>query len=177
MGQTQPPPHITTPRLYLRPPTQVDAARLTDLMGDLDVARMTARTPHPYGVSDAKAFIAQANAQGHGIDRVFAIHFGSSGLVGCIGLFTSDRGRPEIGYWIGKPFWGQGLATEALGALQNWAAVHLGLRYLTAGYFADNPSSGVVLTKAGFLLTGEVQTLFSKARQELVQCKMAVWLA
>jgi RimJ/RimL family protein N-acetyltransferase len=138
---------------------------------------MSSRMPHPYQSSDADTYIAQVLAQRDPKNRALMIEFGQDGIVGAIGLFLSVKGQPEIGYWIGKPFWGQGLATEALNALQAWASQDLGLRYLTAGHFADNDASGQVLTKAGFLYTGEVRTLFSAARKTDVPTRMMVWLA
>jgi RimJ/RimL family protein N-acetyltransferase len=177
MGQTQPPPDIITPRLRLRAPKTSDAPRLTELARDWDIVRMSSRMPHPYQLSDADTYIAQVLAQRDPKNRALLIEHGQSGIVGAIGLFLSVKGQPEIGYWIGKPFWGQGLATEALNALQTWARQDLGLRYLTAGHFADNDASGQVLVKAGFLYTGEVRNLFSASRKTDVPTRMMVWLA
>jgi RimJ/RimL family protein N-acetyltransferase len=177
MGQTQPLPDIITPRLRLRAPKTSDAPRLTELARDWDIVRMSSRMPHPYQPSDADAYIAQVMAQRDPKNRAMLIDYGQGGIVGAIGLFSSVQGQPEIGYWIGKPFWGQGLATEALSALQAWASQDLGLRYLTAGHFADNDASGQVLIKTGFLYTGEVRTLFSASRKTDVPTRMMVWLA
>lgn len=177
MGQTQPLPDLVTPRLRLRAPKPSDAPRLTELARDWDIVRMTSRMPHPYQRSDAEAYIAQVMGQTDPKARTLMIEHGQDGLTGAIGLFPSQTGQPEIGYWIAKPFWGRGLATEALSALQTWASQGLGLRYLTAGHFADNGASGQVLIKTGFLYTGEVHSRFSNARKADVATRMMVWLA
>ncbi len=177
MGQPQPPPDIITPRLRLRAPRPNDAARLTELASDWDIVRMSSRMPHPYKHSDAETYIDQVLTQTDPKARTLLIEHELAGLAGSIGLFPSQTGQPEIGYWIGKPFWGQGLATEAVSALQAWACETLGLRYLTAGHFADNGSSSQVLIKTGFLYTGEVRSLYSNARKTEVPTRMMVWLA
>jgi RimJ/RimL family protein N-acetyltransferase len=177
MGQPKPPPDIITQRLRLRTPRHSDATRLTELASDWDIVRMTSRMPHPYKRSDAEAYIDQVLAQTDPKARTLLVDHEQGGLAGAIGLFPSATGQPEIGYWIGKPFWGQGLATEAVSGLQAWASQALGLRYLTAGHFADNDPSGQVLIKTGFLYTGEVRTLYSNARKAEVPSRMMVWLA
>ena len=82
-----------------------------------------------------------------------------------------------MGYWLGRPYWGQGLATEAASAALVWAGEGWRRRYLMAGHFADNPASGQVLCKTGFLYTGEVVPRHSLARGEAAPTRMMVWLA
>ena len=94
-----------------------------------------------------------------------------------IGLFEDGDVGPEVGYWIGRPFWGRGYATEALEAGLVWASRKWKRRALVAGHFSDNPASGRVLEKAGFLYTGEVRTGFSRARGADAQTRRMVWLA
>ena len=168
---------IQTPRLRLRTPVASDAAAIAMLASDFDVSRMTARMPHPYLRIDAEGFISRAAQSASFDNQTLVIEHQTEGPIGSIGLFPSEKGQPEIGYWIGKPHWGQGLASEALRGLQDWAKNVQGRRYLTAGHFADNPVSGQVLIKAGFLYTGEVRTLFSQARNTTVPSRMMVWLA
>ena len=88
-----------------------------------------------------------------------------------------ERAAPETGYWIGRPFWGRGFATEALEGALVWAGKRWKRRALMAGHFADNPVSGRVLEKAGFLYTGETRPRFSLSRGEAVDTRMMVWLA
>ena len=94
-----------------------------------------------------------------------------------LGLFAGADPWPEMGYWIGRPFWGRGLATEASRAALGWARRSWGKRAILAGHFVDNPASGRVLENAGFLYTGETRRQFSLARGEAVDTRMMLWLA
>ena len=67
--------------------------------------------------------------------------------MGCTGI--ARDGDFELGYWLGKPFWGFGYATEAAARLAEYGFVALGLDNLHAGWFYDNPASGHVLAKLG----------------------------
>ena len=115
---------------------------MTVWLGDYDVARMTSRVPHPYNEDDAEAFLALAVKHRFVIqrksDRVF---LGMAGL-------DIERGY-EFGYWLGKPFWGLGYASEAARTLTQFAFERLELPYVWAGWFHDNPASGHVLAKLG----------------------------
>jgi len=75
---------------------------------------------------------------------------------GC-GLHKLESGAFEFGYWLGKPFWGQGFATEAVSRLIAFAFMELELGSLIAGYFHDNPASGHVLEKLGCVPNGTGQ--------------------
>jgi RimJ/RimL family protein N-acetyltransferase len=95
-----------------------------------------------------------------GEEHVFAIEARGQGLIGVIGAHKK-KGAFEIGYWLGRPFWGRGLASEAVCAFTQEAR---SLGPLEAAHFVDNPASGRVLEKAGFAYTGEVDERFSLAR-------------
>jgi RimJ/RimL family protein N-acetyltransferase len=164
---------LQTERLRLRAPAVSDAERLAQLANDAAVARMSTRIPHPYALSDAEAFLDYLTL---GEEQVFAIEHGDEGLVGMIGLHDTGRVGPEVGYWLGQPYWGRGLATEAARGVLGWAA-RRGRRCVVSSHFADNPASGAVLIKAGFLYTGEVTRAFSKARGREVDTRHMVWLA
>lgn len=168
-------PAIRTERLTLRAPHPSDARRIAELCGDFEIPRMTTRMPWPYGLDEANAFIDLVTAQDPERENTFLIdHEGE--VVGCVGLFTRDR-HPEIGYWIGRDHWGQGFATEATRAALKWAREDWRKKVIVAGHFADNPASGVVLTKAGFLYTGDIETRFSLARDADAVTRMMVWIA
>lgn len=173
----EPSPVVETRRLALRSPGVRDVQRLAQLANDADIARMTLRMPHPFGVQDAEDFIAGVDAQDPVRARTFLIEHEDHGPVGVIGLFEDRDVAPEVGYWIGRPFWGRGYATEALEAAMVWASKTWKRRALTAGHFTDNPASGRVLEKAGFLYTGEVRNGFSRARDADAQTRRMVWLA
>jgi RimJ/RimL family protein N-acetyltransferase len=115
---------------------------MTVWLSDYDVARMTSRVPHPYGESDAEAFIASGEANRFVIERK-----GDGLFMGMAGIHADDG--YEFGYWLGRPFWGFGYATEAAQRLVSYAFTVLDVNQLHAGWFYDNPASGHVLAKLG----------------------------
>jgi len=115
---------------------------MTAWLSDYDVARMTSRVPHPYGESDAEAFIASGEANRFVIERK-----GDGLFMGMAGIHADDG--YEFGYWLGRPFWGFGYATEAAHCLVTYAFTALDADQLHAGWFYDNPASGHVLAKLG----------------------------
>lgn len=173
----EPTPVIDTRRLSLRGPEPRDLSRLASLANDPDIARMTLRMPHPYGSGDAEAFLLNVASQDPRKAATFVIADDGDRPVGVIGLFEDADPAPEIGYWVGRPYWGRGYATEALEGALAWARRKWRRRALVAGHFDDNPASGRVLEKAGFLYTGERRTAFSRARNALTTSRRMVWLA
>lgn len=170
-------PVIDTRRLRLRAPGPLDAADIARLCDDPDIARMTARMPHPYTRADAEQFVAKAAGGDPRREHAFLVEHEDLGPVGMVGLFHDADPWPELGYWVGRPFWGRGLATEAVQGALGWARRRWGKRAVCAGYFHDNPASGRVLEKAGFLHTGEVRRLFSRARGAEAETRRMLWLA
>jgi len=167
-------PVIETQRLRLRRPRMTDAPRVAKLLNDRDLARMTPSVPHPYGLEDAQAYLAQDADPG---DRaLFVIDHPEQGPIGVVG-FDSENGGAEMNCWIGQPFWNLGFATEAAKGALVWANKDWKRRYVLARHFSDNPASGSVLCKSGFLYTGEVRLSPSAARGEAVPSRMMVWLA
>lgn len=170
-------PAISTERLRLRKPRKSDATAIALFCNDIDVARMTSRIPHPYGLADAETYLAQLDRKDPMREAAFAIEHPVDGLIGMMSFFPDDEGRSEMGYWLGRPYWNQGYATEAAERALVWANRDWGRRYIMAGHFSDNPASGQVLCKAGFLYTGEVKLLPSAARGEPAPARTMVWLA
>ncbi|MDO8799332.1 GNAT family N-acetyltransferase [Phenylobacterium sp.] len=169
-------PVIETQRLRLRRPRMTDAARMAKLLNDRDLARMTHSIPHPYGLEDAQNYLEQADDADPDSRALFVIDHPEQGPIGVVG-FDSEHGRSEMGYWIGRPFWGCGFATEAAKGALVWANKTWKRRYVLARHFSDNPASASVLCKTGFLYTGEVRLSPSAARGEAVPSRMMVWLA
>jgi RimJ/RimL family protein N-acetyltransferase len=145
------PVQIRTQRLVLRPPALADAARVSLLAGDYDVACMTGTIPHPYSEQMAGEWLTGARAGEEGV--VFMIERDGT-LIGCTGYRAFDADHAELGFWVGKPYWGNGYATEAVRALIAHAFDADGFAYLKAGHFADNPRSERILRKLGFLALG-----------------------
>ncbi|CAN7470996.1 GNAT family N-acetyltransferase [Phenylobacterium sp. LjRoot225] len=170
-------PTLSTERLLLRGPVYSDAEQLAVLANDAGIARMTTSMPHPYTAADAEAHLAHSATRDWDREPGFLIEHPKFGLVGAIGFKPGARGRPELGYWLGRAFWNRGYATEACRAVLDWARRDWRRKLVVAGHFADNPASGAVLCKAGFLYTGDVELLWSQARQGPVRTRMMVWLA
>jgi len=139
---------------------------MTVWLSDFDVARMTSRVPHPYGEGDAETFLALAD------EHRFVIQRKSDGLfLGMTGLYAQDGHETgyEFGYWLGKPFWGFGYATEGAHRLVNYAFAALDLETVHAGWFYDNPASGRVLAKLGARHNGSAMR-DCRARGRAVLC-------
>ncbi len=145
---------LTTARLRLRPIRRGDAQPVRALCNNWNVARMLSRVPYPNSAEGVETWTgAQAAAWESGLAYNFAIER-RDGLIGVIGVSRRDGGGYEIGYWLGEPWWGQGLMTEAVGRVVDFARAELGLDRLRSDYFADNPASGRVQEKCGFRITG-----------------------
>ncbi|QUL39204.1 GNAT family N-acetyltransferase [Erythrobacter sp. JK5] len=142
-------------RLLLRPIWPEDWQAIFGGIADQGVVRNLARAPWPYDESHAREFAARA------IDphqpRFLVTRASDAVVVGCIGLDLIDEHPDaiEMGYWIARPYWGQGFATEAGRAVLDIAAT-LGHRKVVASHFLDNPASGRVLRKLGFEPTGRI---------------------
>jgi RimJ/RimL family protein N-acetyltransferase len=168
---------LETRRLRLRPLVVADAQPMTPLADDPGVARMTTAIPHPFSAQVAEDFITRMQAADPARQRAFAVERHDGVFMGVLGLHPSDGLATELGYWLGRPFWGAGYMTEAVTAALAWARETWGRRALTSGHFADNVASSGVLVKSGFLYTGQVEPRFSLARGEAAQTRMMIWLA
>ncbi|MEM6538227.1 MAG: GNAT family N-acetyltransferase [Pseudomonadota bacterium] len=145
-------PTLKTERLLLRPPSEADIPKIVQYLSDLDVSGNCGTIPHPYGVKDAEFFLAKIAST----NVTWAIAPTSTQhLVGVIGLsaYQGENAQAELGYWLGKPFWGQGIGFEAAEAAVEFAD-NTGLDPLYAGYFDTNPGSGRILEKLGFQEVG-----------------------
>lgn len=155
---------VKTDRLILRVPLPEDAADIARHLGQKDVAWNMGRTPLPYAISDANAWIeSTVSSWIHNTSYSFVITLTNDRLIGGISLDLLAENVWEIGYWIGVPWWGRGYATEAASAIIKWANLKHGLDAFVAGHFLDNPASARVLTKLGFEPVGEID-LPSRAR-------------
>ena len=170
-------PAIGTDRLILRGPTAADAPVMAEFANDPRVAGNVARMPYPYTHDDAAEGLAQIARYDPRREVAFAIEHRGFGFIGMLSFHEREPRRPEVGYWIGRPFWGRGYATEALEGALRWAHGDWRRNVVWAGHFADNPASGQVLCKAGFLYTGDIEHQDCLARGRKVPSRKMVWLA
>jgi RimJ/RimL family protein N-acetyltransferase len=115
------------------------------------------RFPHPYTARDGRAFLKYALAQQPETAFAIAVNGDAVGAIGFQILNDVERVSAEIGYWVGEPFWGRGIATEALVALTRYAIAGHGLTRIYAVPFAWNAASCRVLEKAGYVLEGRLR--------------------
>ena len=152
-----PAPAIRTARLLLRPFVASDAGRVAELAGAFEIADTTISIPHPYPPELAGDWIAKHEQEPYRSHAVtLAVSEPASGLVGCVELrdIDSEHAQAELGFWIGKPFWGLGYATEACAALLRFGYESLDLNRVYAHHMARNPASGRVLLKLGMCHEG-----------------------
>jgi len=153
-------PELSTERLTLRKFRVSDASTVETLAGSRDVAEMTLNIPHPYEAGLAEEWFQSHQddfEKGEGI--VFAIVLKDSlELIGAMGLiFTRRFNRAELGYWIGKPYWGRGYATEAAKELLRYGFEECGLNRIYATHMTRNPASGRVMEKIGMEQEGKLK--------------------
>ena len=160
-----------TPRLLLRPGFPEDAPALAMAIADEAVVRNLAVVPWPYTLRDAEAFLASPRDPILPSLLILERTAGAPQLVGSCGLGRRPSGAVELGYWIARPFWRRGYATEACTALIDIART-LGLTCLEGSHFLDNPASGRVLEKLGFEPLGIVAPRMSCARGTEVPARL-----
>lgn len=156
-----------TKRLLLRPGWCEDAQALAQAMGDEAVVRNLARAPWPYGLEDAEGWLGRDGDPLLPEFLIFSRTRGAPRLVGGCGIDRCEGNALELGYWIARPYWGLGFATEAASALVRISRA-IGLPKLTAGHMLDNPASAKVLRKIGFRPTGRIEQRFSAGRDATV---------
>ncbi|MYD10418.1 MAG: GNAT family N-acetyltransferase [Chloroflexi bacterium] len=142
--------------LFMRPLEDGDASAIQELAAAPEIAANTF-VPHPYPPDAAGEFIQMGRERWRADEAyVFAIIEKSSGrFAGCMGIHLDpNHGRADVGYWIGLPYWGRGLATAALRLLVKFGFETLKLNRIEAGHFVYNPASGRVMEKAGMRLEG-----------------------
>jgi RimJ/RimL family protein N-acetyltransferase len=170
-------PVLETERLVLRAPRLGDAKAIAALANDRRIAENTARIPHPYRLADVEEFIAGVNIPGG--ETVFLITDADDMVLGGCGVGMGDGQGPELGYWLGVPFWGQGYATEAVRAVIDYAFTELDLASLNAGARVTNPPSRRVLEKCGFQWTGvglyRIRAIASSAPIDRFRLERRIW--
>ena len=146
------PETLTTDRLLLTAPNSSHVKAIALLANNLAVHEMMARLPFPYTEDDARFFVDQiAPSPG---EHCYAVMLKGSQFLGVVGLRFVEGAWPELGYWLGQPFWGHGYATEAATAVVD-AAKTAGFSGLGSRALVRNARSRNVLRKLGFIETHE----------------------
>jgi len=150
-------PRLETERLILRRLELADAPHIQHLAGHVEVARGTLTMPHPYEDGMAEAYIEGAsNDFGKDGAYSFGVILKETGtLIGNIGIQCNNTHKTaDMGYWIGKPYWGNGYMSEAAHAVLRFGFETLRLNKIHAIHFTDNPASGRVMQKVGMTYEG-----------------------
>ena len=144
---------LETRRLWLRWPRAADAALIAEFAGDGDVALMTAEIPHPYPPGAAADFVLQAraaNLDGAALTLVMTPKNRPSEALGVVSLTQAGEDVARLGFWVGKPHWGQGYGGEAVGALLDMAFRFTDLDAVQASVAPNNLRARRVLQANGF---------------------------
>lgn len=145
---------LKTQRLVLRSAADDDVARIVELLDNWDVVKNLALVPYPYQHAHAEEFLVRSKTrQKTADDAVYAIAM-DGGLVGVISVAPRSRG-PNLGYWLGEPYWGRGIMSEAVGAVVSAFFSSAENQLLTSGIFVGNDASMAVQRKFGFEVVGE----------------------
>lgn len=145
---------LDTKRLILRPWTEADAPELYKYAKDERIGPIAGWPPHT-SVENSLEIIRTVFA----VPETYAVVLKSTGKpVGSAGIMFKDNAsaplakyEAEIGYWIGVPYWGQGLIPEAVRCLLRRCFADLGLRAVWCGYYDGNEQSKRVQEKCGFV--------------------------
>lgn len=157
-------PTLYTEHLILRPHTVWDADDLQKLINDKDIASTTTNIPHPYTLEDAIEWLGQREEKFESTGSPqFAITHQDGYFIGGIGLnVNKEHENAELGYWIGKIYWGKGYCTEAAYAVIKHGFEIMELNRVYATHFTRNPASGRVMQKIGMKHEGHLRQNIKK---------------
>jgi len=153
-------PTVHSDRILLRPFALEDSATVQRLAGEYEIADTTLSIPHPYEDGMAEHWISGQGEQFQaGTNAVFAIVEKTSlQLIGAVSLtIDKDLHKAELGYWIGRPYWNKGYATEAARSIVDYGFKQLRLKRIVARHFVRNPASGKVMLKVGMVHEGTLR--------------------
>jgi RimJ/RimL family protein N-acetyltransferase len=135
-----------------------DFAALMKYANNAAIARqLLDHFPHPYTEAAVHEWLRAAQEQDPEVSFAIAT---PDELIGGVGLLLRDdvfRCTAEVGYWLGEPFWGRGIATRVLQVFSRWAFQELDFARIQAHVYEINPASCRVLEKAGFTLEGRLR--------------------
>ncbi len=160
----------------LRPLDAADAASLARNADDREIwLNLRDRFPHPYTLSDAESYIAAVAGRARQTSFGIVLDGEAAGTVSLMPGSDVERLNAEIGYWIGRKFWGRGVVTDVVRAATSYAFETLGMRRVFAVPFARNPASARVLEKAGYVREGYMRRSAIKDGELLDQVLFAAY--
>lgn len=150
---------MQTDRILLRPWRESDAETLYKYASDPEVGPHAGWPPHKSEEESLNIIRTVFNT-----DTMWAVEWKETGeAIGCVGYLPASASnlkiaadQAEVGYWIARPYWGQGICTEAMRLVIDYCFRVKGFSILWGDYFPENPASGKVMVKCGFTDTGEV---------------------
>jgi RimJ/RimL family protein N-acetyltransferase len=167
---------LETERLALRRPTLADVKAIARLANDRRIAENTRRLPHPYLTDHAVEFVRTIASDLR--ETVFLIE-SSYTPIGVVGIDWREPDAPELGYWLGVEYWGQGFATEAARAVIDFTFEECDAEQLVSGARVANPTSRNILEKCGFQWSGvelhRFESLASSTPVDRFRLSRSVW--
>ena len=159
---------IKTDRLILKKPkSKQDILSIVSQIGDWEVVKWLAMVPYPYTYNDCESYLKESN------NNELALNiFLDNQLIGGVGLHLHNDNYYELGYWLGKDYWGKGYATESSKYLLEYALGKLDSLKIKSGYFIDNLPSGNVLKKLGFKEIGIEKRYSDSMKKEMDMMKV-----
>ena len=160
---------IHTDRLILRKAiSEQEKISLVSQIGDWEVVKWLANAPYPYTDDDLEDYLLISDSNQFDLN----IFMGKQ-LIGRVGLTLDGDNYYDLGYWIGKDYWGKGYATEASKKLLEYVLDKLDLLKIKSGYFVGNSASGNVLKKLGFKEVG-VEKRYSVSNKKEMDLMLVV---
>jgi ribosomal-protein-alanine N-acetyltransferase len=156
---------IKTKRLVLKKPAKtINKKLIASQIGDWEVAKWLSDVPYPYTEQNAEEWLNNINHD----DLTFSIFMNDS-LIGGVGVSLEEDNKLDLGYWIGKEYWGNGYATETVKGLIKYVKEETSFKQITACYIKGNTTSANVLRKLGFEEIGECEEYFL-SRKKTMSC-------
>ena len=160
---------IHTDRLILRKAISgQEKISLVSQVGYWEVVKWLANVPYPYTYDDLEDYLLISDSNQFDLN----IFLGNQ-LIGRVGLTLDGDNYYDLGYWIGKDYWGKGYATESSKYLLEYALGKLDSPKIKSGYFIDNLPSGNVLKKLGFKEVG-IEKRYSDSHEKEMEMMLVV---
>ena len=172
---------LVSNNVYLSPVSEQDADAVVACMCDKEIYNNTMRIPFPYSYENARLWLEDSIIfeEENGFNRNFAIRNHAGKMIGAIGFhfnYGVEAEKSEIGYWLGKAYWGKGIMTSVVIKFCEIAKEKYSLKTLEAHVFEFNYASRKILLKAGFTEKQLLPNWFKKDGQKIDAVKFELAL-